>query len=898
MARRLLELALPADERDSTVGDLLEVYRIRSAKRGRWRARLWYWGQTMAFSGLFLRERWREAAVARRTWVRAPDGDDNEGRWEVGRIVEASWRDLVHAARNLLRAPGFTLVTVLTLALAIGANTAIFSVVDRVLLKPLAFPEPSRLVAIRGTAPGTDLPPEFGSGTAMFVHFSENTTTLSGLAFYQTAQTTVRADDHVERLFVSTGAPSFFATLGVAPEVGRLPAADDKEGTVLLLSHWLWLDWFGGDPAVVGRSIEVAGGLRTVIGVMGPDFRFPEERTSLWVLDLPTPPIRPGGFGLNLVGRLAPGASPQSVEAELSSLAQGLPARFGGGPRYAEVIDRYRPIVRSLKDQLVGDIQTPLWILLGTVGIVLLIACANVANLLIVRAESRRRDLAVRRALGAGRSALVRSLMAEALLLALLGGAVGAFLAWAGIPLLVRAAPQSIAGLSSVGLHASGLAFTAGIAILAAVIAGLLPALRFSNPGLVGGLREPDPTGSARAHLTRDALVVLQTAAALVLLVSSGLLAQSFRSLTHVDPGYDTKDIFTFQAAPDPRTHGLADAPTFARFHYGFMDRLAALPGVESVGLVLTLPLDEGAGRAQFAPERTAEREAVEPMLRYTAAGGDYFQTMGIDLLEGRYFERNDEVPAEVETIVSRAAADLLWPGQSAVGKRLRRAADTTGGHWLRVVGVVEDIFLSDFRQERPDPMVYIPMVGWSARAWVVGTPAYVVRTPRAATIAPEIRELVHEIAPDAPMYRVFTMQGLADRSHERLSFTTLTILIAAALALVLGAVGLYGVLSYVVSQRTREIGIRMALGAQARELRRMVVARGSRVALVGVVLGAGAALLTTRVLGSLLFGVRPVDGPTFVGMAALMLGVAVLAAYIPARRASSVDPIRSLRVE
>jgi len=863
VARRLLELALPPEERDCTVGDLLEVYRLRHAGRGRQRARLWYWGQAIAFSSLFLRERWREAATARRTWARVREGGRNQGRWDVARTVEALWGDLTHAARNLLRAPGFTLVTVITLALAIGANTAIFSVVDRVLLKPLAFPEPSRLVAIRGTAPGSDLPPEFGSGTEMFVHYEENATTLENLAFYQTGQTTVRTDDHVERLFVSTAAPTFFGTLGVTPELGRLPAEDDKEGTVLLLSHWLWMDWFGGDPAVLGRSIEVSGGPRTVIGVMGPDFRFPEERTSLWVLDLPTPPIRPGGFGLNLVGRLAPGASAESLQSELTSLARGLPARFGGGPRYAEIIDQYRPVVRSLKDQLVGDIDTPLWILVGTVGIVLLIACANVANLLIVRAESRRRDLAVRRALGAGRVALVRSLMAEALLLAVLGGVGGALLAWAGIPFLVRAAPQSIAGLSTVGLHASGLAYTGGIALLAATLAGLLPALRFSNPVLVGGLREPDPTGSARAHLTRDALVVLQTAAALVLLVSSGLLLQSFRSLTHVDPGFDTQDIFTFQAAPDARTHGITDAPTAARFHYAFMDRLAALPGVESVGLVLTLPLDERAGMAQFASERTAEREAVEPMLHYTAAGGDYFETMGISLLEGRYFERNDEVPAEVETIVSRGAADLLWPGQSAIGQRLRRAADTASGHWLRVVGVVDDVFLSDFRQERPDPMVYIPMVGWSPRAWVVGTPAYVVRTPRAATIAPEIRELIHEIAPDAPMYRIFTMEGLADRSHERLSFTTLTILIAAFLALVLGAVGLYGVLSYVVSQRTREIGIRMALGAQARELRRMVVARGSRVALVGVVLGVGVALLTTRVLGSLLFGVRPIDVPT-----------------------------------
>jgi len=910
-ARLLLELALPADDREPVTGDLLEVFLSKCSARGRVRARVWYWGQALSFSGRFLRERWRERGERDAAGAHVGPGPGNDAwpgrdrvrthedrRWDVGRMLEALARDLTHAARNLRRAPGFTAVTVVTLALAIGANTAIFSVVDRVLLKPLPFPHPDRLVAIRGSAPGSDLPPEFGSGTEMYVEYREQSTKLENLAFYQIAQTNVRSGDHVEHLFVSSASPSFFATLGVKPVVGRLPSADDEEGTVMVLSHWLWMDWFGGDPSVVGSTMEVAGALRTVIGVMGPDLRFPEERTSLWILDEPTPPIRPGGFGLNLVGRLAPGAGRASLTAELAGLARRLPERFGGGPRYASIIGQYRPVVRSLKDQLVGDIEAPLWILLGTVGVVLLIACANVADLLIVRAESRRRDLAVRRALGAGRTGLVRAQMAEALILAALGGVGGALLAWGGVPLLVHAAPQSIPGLGSVGLNTTALVFTAGLAIVAALVAGLLPAIRFSNPGLVGGLRESDPTGSRRTHLTRDVLVVAQTAAALVLLVSSGLLLQSFRALTHVDPGYDTKDIFTFQMAPDFRKRGINDGPTVARFQYMFMDSLAALPGVESVGLVNTLPLDEGAGMARFASEKTAASEAVEPLLHYAPVGGDYFQTMGISLLEGRYFERNDQVPAEVDAIVSRSAGQILWPGEDPLDKHLRLASDSTSPHWLRVVGVVEDIMLRDFREPKPDPMVYIPMVGWSTRAWSVPGPAYVVKTPRAESIAPEIRELIHKVVPDAPMYRIFTMAGLADRSHARLSFTMLTLLIAAGLALILGAVGLYGVLSYLVAQRTREIGIRMALGAQARQLRRMVVARGSRVTLVGVAVGVGLALLTTRILGSLLFGVRAIDVPTFVAMSGVMLGVALLASYMPARKASSVDPIRSLRAE
>jgi predicted permease len=485
--------------------------------------------------------------------------------------------------------------------------------------------------------------------------------------------------------------------------------------------------------------------------------------------------------------------------------------------------------------------------------------------------------------------------MAEAFVLAALGGIVGVMLAWAAVPVLVRAAPESIPRLSDVHLDPLTLLYTAGIAILAACASGLLPAIRFSKPDLTSGLRASARVGSGPEHRTRDALVVFQTAAALILLVASGLLGQSFRALSRVDPGFDTEDIFTFQTAPDGRQHGLVDGPTFARFHYDFMERLAALPGVQSVGLVNTLPLDEGAGATRFVTERLTD-ETEQPLLRFTIAGGDYFQTMGIRLLSGSYFQESANPNADVRVIVSQRTAEMLWPGEDPLGKRLHAAADTSG--WMTVSGVVEDVMLSDLRQESPDPMVYLPMVGRTARSWAAGTPAYVVKTSRAETIAPEIRNLVREVAPDAPMYRIFTMASLASRSVAQLTFTMLTLAIAAGLALVLGAVGLYGVLSYVVAQRTREIGIRMALGAQVGELRRMVVAQGSRVTMVGVVVGVIGAVGLTRVLDSLLFGVRPIDVPTFAAMSAVMLGVALLASYIPARRASAVDPMRSLRGE
>jgi putative ABC transport system permease protein len=810
-------------------------------------------------------------------------------------VFEGWIRDFRHAGRKLLRTPAFTAVAVGTLALGIGANTAIFSVVNAVLLDPLAFSDPDRLVSLRGTAPGSDLPEEFGLGGEFLVEYRENATLLEDIGFYGLAQTTVSGDGQVDRLFISPGSPSLFSTLGVTPVLGRLPTDQDPEGEVVVISHRLWTQWAGADPEVLGRAYQVSGGPRTVIGVMGPDFSFPDERVDVWLHDLVTEPIRPGGFGLAVIGRMTPTADVETLAAELDQLATRLPERFGGSPAYARIIEQFRPVVRSLEEELVGDFSGPLMILMGTVGIVLLIACANVANLLIVRAEGRRHDIAVRRALGEVRSGLVRAQMAEVLLLAAGGGVAGILIAWLGLPLLVRAAPESIPRLASVGIDGGALLFTVAVATVAACASGLLPAVRFSNPDLASTLQSSRRVGSGPGRLTRNALVVVQTAAALVLLVGSGLLLQSFRALHRVDPGYDTQDIFTFQAAPDPEEFGLVDGPTFAQFHYTFMDRIAAIPGVESVGLVNTLPLDEGAGRGPFEIDGSPAGTTPTPV-SFTFASADYFRTMGIDILAGSDFGRDPNPSEEARAIVSRAAAELLWPGENPLGKRLRPAGAPFP--FLVVGGVVEDIMLTDFRQAQPDPMIYAPMVGVTARAWSVGTPAYVVKTARAETIAPEIREILREMAPNAPLYRVFTMRALAARSMASLSFTMLTLSVAATLALILGAIGLYGTLSYVVAQRTREIGIRMALGAQVEQVRRMVVAQGAIIAGAGVALGLVGAFLMVRVLETLLFGVSAIDPLTFVATAALMVVVALLASYLPARRASVVDPVEALARE
>ena len=801
-------------------------------------------------------------------------------------------RDFTHAARSLSRAKAFTLIVAGTLALVIGANAAIFSIVNVVLLRPLPFPNADRLVHIASTAPGTDQPDVFGVPDELFFEYRESVPALEDLGLYGTGSATTRVDGQVDQLFLTQATPSFFSTLGAEPLKGRLP--NDSDGSdVVVISHWLWETWFGSDTTVIGKSYSFANVTRTVIGIMKPEFRFPDERVAFWVpLTLRAAAVTPGGFGPDLVARLAPGTSREALLAQLRPLARRVQERLGGPAPYARIMQNHQPVVTTLRNHLVGDILTPLWILFGAVGIVFLVACANVANLFTVRAENRRRDLAVRRALGAGRGDLVRSQVTEALLLAGAGAVVGALLAWAGVPLLVRAAPDAVAGgfgsapvpgLATAGLDLATLLYTAGVSVVAALAFGLLPALRASAPQL-SSLQEAG-RGVVGRSLTRDALVVVQTASALVLLVGSALLVRSLGQLSSVDAGYDREGIFTFQIAP--RREELNNRAAISAFQYAFMDRLAGLPGVESVGFVTTLPLDEGAGDENITTPRILASGAEAPRVRFAAAGGAYFQAMGIELASGRYLTRAEEEGGIRNVIISQSAAALLYPGEDPLNQQIR-PAEATGDTWFTVVGVVEDVLLDDLRRESPEPMVYLPGASLS--------PAYVVRSSRAEQLAPEIRAIIREVIPESPMYRIFTMKRLAANSMAGLSFTMLIVIIAAVLALVLAAVGLYGVLSYSVSRRAQEIGVRMAMGAEAKSVRGMFVWQGARVALIGVAVGALAAIGLTTYIQALLFNVDRLDVTAFVGMSITMVAVALLASYIPARRASRVDPVVALR--
>lgn len=818
-------------------------------------------------------------------------------RSETMTMMMGSWlHELRIATRTLPRSPGFLAATVLTLALALGVNAGIFTVVDAVLLRPLPFPESDRLVYVAARAPGTDLPEEFGVSPEFYLTYRDRAHTLDGVAVFNSFTASLRVGDRVERVRMSAPSPSLFETLGARPILGRLPDNDDVMSE-MVISHATWQDWFGGDAAVLGRVYEAMGGSRTIVGVMGPDFVLPVEGVHAWIPnEFRSEEVVPGRFGLPLVARLAEGVDREDAAAELGALARRLPEEFGGSAAYRDMIDRHIPVVRPLDAQLFAEVAPALWTLMAGVGIVLLIACANVANLFAVRASGRGRDIAVRRAMGAGRHQLVRTQLAEALIIAVVAGIVALPLAWITLPAFLAVAPEGLPRVQDLRLSSTTLLFTAVAAVVAALACGLGPALRASASSL-DRLRDQSRGTTSSRNWGRDVLVVGQCALALVLLVGSGLLLRSFAELRDVDPGYDTEDLLTFQFAPE-EAH-LVDGPSWAEFHLDMLNRLEAMPGIEATGIVENVPMDEGLRTMRFRDGSSASADDAA-LLSMTWAGGGYFEAAGIEILRGRGFTAEDaRVPGRA--VISQAAADMLWPGENPVGRTLRgstaqgAAASPDDEQVHTVVGVVENILQYDMAGDS-EPLVYYPMIGPTPDAWSLSSPGYVVRTDRPEEVVPAIRALIADVAPSAPMYRVHTIESLLARSMAELTFTMVTLATVAGLAVLLSAIGLYGILSYVVSARTQEIGVRMALGAEAGRVRRMVVARGARVVGVGVVLGVAAAAFAGRALQGFLFGVETVDPPTLAAVAAAMLVVGLLASYVPARRASRVDPLTSMR--
>jgi predicted permease len=812
-------------------------------------------------------------------------------------------RDLKHATRSLARAPRFTTVAVFTLALGIGTNTAIFSVVDGILLEPLDFPESNELVNVWSTAPGLGYD-QFPLSPDVFFFYQKESSAFSSMGIFRDAVANLTEVGEPERLQGTQASASVFATLGVTPALGRVWSEEEdlpEAPAVVLLSDGLWTRRFAADPAVVGRTIRLDGVLREVVGVMPPRFDFP-DRAEFWIpLSMSPEDPQQGSFGWNGVARLSPGLTPADAQAQLVQVFQRfIDAMRGtdgvaGMENYVAFLSngQYAPVVNSVKEDLVGDLEQPLWILLGTVGFVLLIVCANVANLVLIRAEGRRREIAVRVAMGAGRGSLAGHLLAESVVLAAAGAALGLAVAWIGVPLALRQAPPELPRLDEVGIDGTVLLFTVGVAALTTVLFGVAPVLHGARPSTLAALRQGGRGSTARQR-GRKLLVVAQTSLALVLLVGSGLMVRSFREILNSDLGFDPTDRLTFGVfLSEARYPTLQDVTTF---HERLRERLSALPGVESVGVTSNLPVAAFPnGTAHVIEDQPTEPGQLPPMIHYGYAGPQYIETMGMRLLQGRTFTPSDHQSESPTVIVSQTVADRFWPGGNALGKRMRPSGDSAT--WFEVVGVVAPVVQEGVRDEIR-PFVYYPMVEAIGNTEDIRGASYVVHAPRPAELSDAVRAAVWELDADLPLADVRTYDDIVAESVVQLSFATLTLGVAALLALLLGAVGLYGVLSYAVEQRTQEIGVRMALGARSEQVLEMVVRDGAATQAAGLLVGLLGAAALTRLLQGLLYGVEPLDPLTFAGTSLLLLAVGLLAAYLPARRASRVDPTVSMRAE
>jgi putative ABC transport system permease protein len=815
--------------------------------------------------------------------------------------MDALRRRIRHLLRSFARAPGFTAVAVITLAVGIGANAAIFSLINGVLLRPLPYPDSERLVDLSHTAPGIGLP-KFQQSDATYLHYLHENRVFTGVAVYRETPVNLTGEGDPERLPAARVTPSLLAVLGVAPERGR--GFTEEEGgpasePVVLLGHDLWVRRFGADPEILGRTIQIDGVGTRVVGVLGASLRFPAPETALWLpLVIDPAHLQAGSFNFDGVARLAPGVTAAAAQADLDRTVATLSEEFPGDLTHELLAKaRFANVVTPLKENLVGDVSRTLWVLLGSVAVILLVACANVANLFLVRAEVRQREVAVRTALGAGRWRVVADFLAESLVLAVAGGAVGLALAYLGLDLLKALAPWHIPRLAEIDVDSRVLAFTAAVSLGAGLLFGVFPAFRYSSSALLASLRDGGrgATAGRRRHLARSLLVVFQVALALVLLVTSGLLVRSFAALRGVDPGFDPRGVLTLRLAL-PRA-GYPDPAAGARFYGELLARVRALPGVEAAGAVQDLPLGGSQSRQGTAVEDFPRAPDELPFLfPYTVASPGYFAALGIPLVAGRTFERADYEQPSGAVVVSAALAARLWPGGSALGKRLR-PGDAGDGGWYTVVGVVGRV--RDKRlEEEPSELLYYPLVGLGGDDdWVARNMTLAVRTAgEPLALADPVRAAVWALDPKLPIAEVRTLAGVVDRAAARPRFTMLLLLLAAGVSLALGAVGLYGVIAYVVSQRRQEIGVRMALGADRRAVANLVVGQGLTVAAVGVVLGLAGAFAVTRLLAALLFAVSPTDPATFALVPVLLLGVAALASYLPARRAAAVEPSEALR--
>ena len=830
--------------------------------------------------------------------------EESRAIWLFG-FVESLVQDLRFAVRMLWKSPVFTAIAVITLALGIGANTAIFSVVNTVLLRPLPYENPDRLMMVWGNFQRLGIE-RLPAKAAEFIDYQDQNDVFEKIAAFNNAEFNFTGTGEPERVTGARVSASLFPLLGAQATLGRTFLAEENQpgrDNVMIVSHGLWQRRFGSDPALIGKTLTLNDRSYTVVGVMPAGFQFPHqslsfaERADVWV---PIPFTaeqlgqREGPYNNYVIARLKPGVTLEQARAGMSTIASRLEQQYPHaykGPKGED--GGWRMTIVPLHDEVVGKSRLALLVLLGTVSFVLLIACANVANLLLARAGARQREFAVRTALGAGRFRLIQQLLTESILLALLGGAVGLTLAIWGVDLLASLDPGNIPRLKEIKIDSLVFGFTFLVSLLTGLFFGLVPVLQATKLDLTETLKEGGRslTGSRGQQRLRSLLVISEVALALVLLTGAGLMIRSFLRLQSASPGFDPRNVLTVELSL-PR-YKYPERFQVAAFYQRLMQGIETLPGVHSASMTSSLPLSEASMDDPFTIEGRPFDITNAPVAGHRTIGPNYFLTMNIPILGGRDFSDRDTGDAPRVAIINERMASTFWPGEDPIGKRIKLGGPQPSNPWITIIGVVGNLPHRELYSS-VKPGWYLPHLQAPSQHMYL-----VVRTGSdPLSIAAAVRNQVTEADKDLPVSNIRTMDQLISQSIAPWRFNMLLLSLFAGIALILAAVGIYGVISYSVTQRTHEIGIRMALGAQTGDVLRLVVGQGLRLVLIGVAIGLGVAFALTRIMSSLLYGVKATDPITFTGIPVLLTGVALLACYLPARKAMKVDPMAALRNE
>ena len=806
-------------------------------------------------------------------------------------------KDIRYGVRGLLKHPGFTAIVVLTLALGIGASTAIFSVVDSVLLRRLPYRTPERIVAIQELNPAGK---RIQINSANFFDWRAQQTVFEHLAAIKTTTTNLALSDHAERLDLAQTNADFFDVFGITPTYGRLfISADEQAGhePVVVVSHTLWQRRFGADPALVGKPITLDGKNYTVIGIAPPGFQYP-DKTEVWIPPLRLVPelysdqdvtqTRRMGY-LAAVALLKPGVTIQQAASEMETITARL------RQQYPDTNNRRFNRVVSLHEHLVGDTNKLLWLLLGAVTFVLLIGCANVANLLLASGAARQKEMAIRTALGASRSRVMRQLFTESTILAFTGGAAGLFIAYWGLAAITKLLPADFPRLHEIHMDLRVLGFTFAASVLTGILFGLAPALQISRSDVQDSIRETGrgTSGSLRQTKFRQALIVVEVALSVVLLAGAGLLFRSFMRLQSVETGFKSEQVLTARLTPSGTN--FTQPADYVKFYNQVLEKLSTVPGVQDAGFINTLPLDKGPTSGFRVEGRPITTPDKWPSVNYRSVTPNYFRAMGIPVVQGRTYTDRDDGNAPNVMVVNQQLVHEVFPDENPIGKRITFGGTDPNGQpfWFEIVGVVANVRSLELREE-PMAELYFSSLqdSWTAMSLVVRS------SVEPASLGGSVRQVVNEVDKSVPVANVKTMDHVVSESITQPRFNLFLLGLFGTVAMLLSAAGIYGVTAYTVTQRTHELGIRIALGAQVRDVLKIILGKGMAVIGVGLVIGLASAFALMRLLRSLLFGVGENDPLTFVVITVGLLFVALLACYIPARRATKVDPLVALRTD